>query len=110
MRPIIESEIQHIAFDIDPKDIQLPVYSFYDQCNYQEFKGKLAIRMFEDLMLNTLYWDKAMQTVITNEKISHVLDFGPGKTTQRLSADTLQALGSEKPVLGLAKNFKAILN
>ena len=110
MRPIMEAEIKHIDFSYKPKDLKLPVYSFYNQDNYQKLEKDLGLRMFEDLILNTLYWDKAMQPVSMNDKITHVLDFGPGKTTQRLSADTLQGLGFEKPVLGLAKGSKELLN
>lgn len=110
MRPIIESEIRHIDFSLHGDEIKLPVHSFYDQANYQELGEALPLRMFEDLMLHTLYWDKAVQLVAVNKEISHVLDFGPGKTTQRLSIDTLKALGCEKPVLALAKDFKALLS
>ena len=109
MRPIIEREIQHTAFRCNSKDLKLPVYSFSDQGNYQDIKGDLGIRMFEDLMLNTLHWDKAMHAVTIDKKISHVLDFGPGKTSQRLSTDTLKGLGCEKSVIALAKGLQEIL-
>ena len=110
MRPSFEREMQRISFQCNAKDLKVPVYSFYDQKNYQDLEGNLAMRMFEDLILKTLYWDKAMQSAATNEKITHVLDFGPGKTSQRLSLDTLQGLGCEKDVIGLAKDLKGILS
>ncbi len=113
IRTIMDKEIEHIQFTVNHKDIQLPIYSFYNDDNYQEIASDLPKRMYEDLMINPLYWDKAMKAIAQNVKVTHVLDFGPGKTTQRLSTDSLTSLGpglaSEKKVIGLAKDTKAFL-
>ena len=52
-----------------------------------------------------------MKPVAENDEIGTVLDFGPGKTSLRLSVDTLKGMGCEKPVLGAAvpKDLKVIL-
>lgn len=108
MSPIIAREIEHINFQLYAKELKLPVYSFYDGANYQDLEGNLADRMFRDLMLHTLHWDKAMKPVADNNAITHILDFGPGKTSQRLSAESLKEFEIEKPILALAKTSKEL--
>ena len=101
IRSIIEAEIRHIGFDYSGDLLQCPIYSFYDQANYQTIRD-LPKRMYEDLMLYPLYWDKALIHIAKGKTVTHVLDFGPGKTTQRLSTDTLADLQVPLPVLALA--------
>lgn len=104
-------ELKRIGFNYTGADLKVPVYSFYDGANLQESGDQLGVKMFEDMVLNTLYWEKSMSPAVANDKISHILDFGPGKTSQRLSMDTLKELGREIPVLGAAvpKDLKEIL-
>ncbi|MEQ9366833.1 MAG: ACP S-malonyltransferase [Leptospirales bacterium] len=114
MEPVREfflPEIERIGFDYKGEELKVPVYSFYDQANLQEAGAKLPVKMFEDMAINPLYWDKSMAPAVADKKVTHILDFGPGKTSQRLSADTLKELGREIPVLGAAipKDLKEIL-
>ena len=114
MEPVREffiPEIERINFKYSGGDLKVPVYSFYDQVNLQTVGATLPVKMFEDMAINPLYWEKSMAPAVADAKITHILDFGPGKTSQRLSADTLKELGREIPVLGAAipKDLKEIL-
>ena len=106
MKPILElmsDEIQHIGFQIDAAQIKRPVFSFYDQKNYQELKSDdIPLRLCRDFMLHTMHWDKALQPAAHDDTVTHILDFGPAKTSQRLSVDTLAGMNVTKPVIALA--------
>ncbi|RME89366.1 MAG: ACP S-malonyltransferase [Candidatus Hydrogenedentota bacterium] len=113
MEPIKEKfakDIEAIGFDYKGSDLQIPVISFADGRNLQN-DSEIGMAMCHDLMVATLYWDKAMSFVSSNAEVPIILDFGPGKTSQRLSADTLKGLGSEKQIFAaaVAKDLKAIL-
>jgi len=113
MTPILEKfkpDLAKIGFDFKGSDLKFPVYSFYDGANLQQ-SPELGMRMTDDLMVKTLYWDKAMLPVKNDKSITHILDFGPGKTSQRLSMDTLAGLGHEVPVyaIAFAKDLKTVL-
>lgn len=113
MQPILEKfrpDIARIGFDFKGSDLKFPVYSFWDGANLQN-EGELGLRMTDDLMVKTLYWEKAMLPVRNDNSITAILDFGPGKTSQRLSMDTLAGLGHEVPVyaIAFAKDLKSVL-
>ncbi len=100
--PIFESELDYLDFRLSGQDLQLPVYSFCDGGSYQKLDSALPYRMYQDLMLHTLYWSKALEPARAQTELSHILDFGPGKTTQRLSADNLRKEEYSKAILALA--------
>lgn len=113
MTPILEKfkpDLAKIGFDFKGADLKFPVYSFWDGANLQN-EPELGMRMTDDLMVKTLYWDKAMLPVKNDKSITAILDFGPGKTSQRLSMDTLAGLGHEVPVyaIAFAKDLKTVL-
>ncbi len=111
VRDIFIPEVQRIEFKYSGDELKVPVYSFFDGEDLRAQKDNLPVKMFEDMAINTLYWDKSMKPAVDDSKVTHILDFGPGKTSQRLSADTLKELGRELPVLGAAipKDLKEIL-
>jgi len=113
MTPILEKfkpDLAKIGFEFKGTDLKFPVYSFSDGANLQQ-ETDLGMRMTDDLMVQTLYWDKAMLPVKNDTSITAILDFGPGKTSQRLSQDTLAGLGREVPVyaIAFAKDLKTVL-
>ena len=113
MEPIIEKfapDIQAIGFDFKGSDLSIPVYSFADGHNLQE-DDEIAMVMLKDLMVRTLYWDYSVKPIAQDSSINLVIDFGPGKTTQRLTTDTLKGMGVERTVLCAAvpKDLKKIL-
>ncbi len=104
----IEPDIERIGFKFTGKDLKVPVYSFNTGDNYQS-DDKLPMTLYGDMAIKVLYWDKAVQAVDGN--VSHILDFGPGKTSQRLSQDTLKEMGREPTILaaGVPKDLKTLL-
>ncbi|MCB1323588.1 MAG: ACP S-malonyltransferase [Spirochaetales bacterium] len=110
IREIFEPEIKHVGFDYSGNDLTIPVYSFFDGTDLKQTGAGMPQRMYVDMAINTLYWDRSMKVVAQNKSITHVLDFGPGKTSQRLSTDTLKGLNCETPVLAAAvpKDLKTI--
>ncbi|MBX7059499.1 MAG: ACP S-malonyltransferase [Leptospirales bacterium] len=97
-----EPEIKRIGFDYSGAQLQRPVYSFYDSTDLRLQAEKLPIRMYVDMAIHPLYWEKSMKPAAENSAITHILDFGPGKTSQRLSTDTLSSLPRQLPVLAAA--------
>jgi malonyl CoA-acyl carrier protein transacylase len=112
MTPIREpfyKDIDRIGFSYKGSDLKFPVISFFDGDNLQG-EESLGKKLCEDLMINTLYWDKAIKgAMLVGSK--NILDFGPGKTSQRLTMDTLAGLSAEAEVLSVAnpKDQKVLL-
>ncbi|MCS6984141.1 MAG: hypothetical protein NZM25_03295 [Leptospiraceae bacterium] len=113
MKPIekpMAQDIEAISFHFKGSDLKIPVFSFADGKNLQE-EENLGMRLCQDLMIRPLYWEKALIPAVREKRITHILDFGPGKTSQRLTQETLEALGAPKTVLALAvaKELKEFL-
>ncbi|MCB1174790.1 MAG: ACP S-malonyltransferase [Leptospiraceae bacterium] len=111
IRDIFEPEIKHIGFTYTGADLKRPVYSFVDGVDMATTGERLPIKMYEDMAIEPLYWHKSVSPGVLNAQVTHFLDFGPGKTSQRLSMDVMKDLGTEKEVLaaGVPKDVKKIL-
>lgn len=112
MKPMLDpfkEDAERIGFKYKGSDLKIPVYSFYDGSNYQE-EGEFAMKLATDMVLHRLDWGVALKPAAQNSKVTHIIDFGPGKTSQRLSNDSLAALDCKTPVLAaaFAKDFKAL--
>ncbi|MBI3396155.1 MAG: ACP S-malonyltransferase [Spirochaetia bacterium] len=107
---LFEPDIKRIGFDFKGSDLKIPVWSFFDETNLQS-NASLPVKMYKDMAVHALYWEKSMKPAADNAKVTHIVDFGPGKTSQRLSQDTLAGLKCEKPVLAaaFAKDLTALL-
>ncbi|MBL8021317.1 MAG: ACP S-malonyltransferase [Leptospirales bacterium] len=101
IRPSFEADIKRLGFSYPGSALKIPVYSFYDGRDLRK-DADIAIGMYLDMAINPLYWDKSMKPVADDAGITTVIDFGPGKTSQRLSEETLQGLGATKTVLAAA--------
>ncbi|MBE7440202.1 MAG: ACP S-malonyltransferase [Spirochaetales bacterium] len=101
VRPLFEADIKRLGFSYPGSDLKIPVYSFWDGRNMQN-DTDLAIPMYIDMAINALYWDKSIDPAARDSKVTHIIDFGPGKTSQRLTQDTLESLAAEKSVLAVA--------
>lgn len=102
-----EEDRKRIGFNFQASDLKMPVYSFADGKDYRDL-ADLGKTMTYDLLVSTLYWEKALAP-IKELSPTHVVDFGPGKTSQRLTADTLSGFGLDVAILGMAngKDLKA---
>jgi len=101
-----ESDRKQLGFEFKASELQIPVYSFADGNDYRNLSD-LCATMTRDLLVSTLHWQKALDPVKKLQP-THIVDFGPGKTSQRLTQDTLKEFGVEIPILGMAngKEFK----
>jgi len=113
MEPIrkpFEADIARLGVDYKGSQIKVPVYSFFDGRNMQK-DANLPIQMYEDMAIHNLHWEKSVKPVADNRSITHILDFGPGKVSQRLTADTLAQLSCETSVYAAAvpKDLKELL-
>jgi malonyl CoA-acyl carrier protein transacylase len=104
--PYMENSVSKVLEDMknenfiyDMKDLKIPVYTFANGKDYRTMEGLMPI-MTRDLLVSTLHWDLALKPVIGN--IDSIIDFGPGKTSQRLSEETLTSFNGNIPVLCLA--------
>ena len=108
--PLFKKDLERIGFDYQGSQLNFPIYSFFDQRNYQQ-EADMPLGLATDMVLKTLYWEKPMAAAAShNPAVSHIVDFGPGKTSQRLSMDSLKGIGQELPVLAtaFAKDFKTL--
>ena len=98
VREPFEKDIARIGFTYPGSALKVPVYSFFDGRNMQ-LDPELAIKMYVDMAIHPLFWEKSIAPAARMPGLTHVIDFGPGKASQRLTQDTLAALGKELPVL-----------
>ncbi len=110
VRAPFEKDIQRLKFSYPGSALKIPVVSFFDGRNMQK-DDEIAYKMYIDMAINPLYWEKSMTPVKNDASITHIIDLGPGKTSQRLSQDTLAEMGNETPVLaaGVPKDIKTLL-
>ena len=110
IREPFSKDIERIGFSYPGSALKYPVFSFYDGRNMQE-DDELAYNMAWDMAIHPLYWEKSVGPVSKNGDITNIIDFGPGKASQRLTADTLKGMDCETPVLaaGVPKDLKVLL-
>ena len=110
MMPLFQKDLERIGFDYQGSSLHFPIYSFFDQRNYQQ-EANMPLGLATDMVLKTLFWDKPMKAAAEHSPaVTQIIDFGPGKTSQRLSMDSLKGIGKELPVLAaaFAKDFKTL--
>ncbi len=89
-------------FSYDMKDLKFPVYTFSNGQDYNSLNNLLAV-MTRDLLVSTLYWNKVIQNIKDRQnEIAFIIDFGPGKTSQRLTQEILEDLNLEKSIYAMA--------
>lgn len=102
-------DVRKLNFSYDTKDFKIPIYTFATGEDYRNHSDLLKI-MGKDLLINTLHWDKAILPAV-NHQVGYIIDFGPGKTSQRLTTENLEHFQSNIPVLTMSnpKEVKEIL-
>jgi malonyl CoA-acyl carrier protein transacylase len=103
----LDADMARIGFQFTGGDLRLPLYSFYDGSNLQNEKN-LERRLYMDMIDHTLYWENSIRPAVSNPAVTHILDFGPGKTSQRLTQAILDQEKSSIPILcaALPRDFK----
>lgn len=86
-----------------PEDstLQVPVYSFYDGRDLGT-AADLSATLAADMVVNTVYWNKSLEVVLSEKSLTHLIDFGPGKAGKRLSEDICKEAGREIMILSAA--------
>lgn len=98
IRPRVEADIARIGFGYPGSELRVPVYSFFDARNLQDDE-EIAIKMYLDILINPLHYDKIMAPIVSDPEITHVIDLGPGNESSRLNRLVLEGLGCKKPVM-----------
>lgn len=111
MEPSVGKTLEDIKkenFSYDTKDLKFPIFTFSTGKDYREESHLLPV-MTKDLLVNTLHWDLALKPISTI-KVDYIIDFGPGKTSQRLTEENLPNLQYSVPILCMAnpKDIKEI--
>jgi malonyl CoA-acyl carrier protein transacylase len=108
--PFKEKDYDYLAFNYKGSDLKIPVYGIYDGKNLQEV-ADLKERLFKTVLIEPLYWDKAIAPLWNDPSISTILDFGPSTVSQKLSGGHLKAKEIEKQSLSASnpKELKVLL-
>ena len=94
-----KKDLKRIPFPYSGKDLKIPVYSFSDGRNMQN-DTDLGVELCKEILVRPLYWRKSL-SILKNDKVDAILDFGPGKISQRLSKDVLSSMNIDIPVSGM---------
>jgi len=87
VRSRMEPELDRIGFRFSGKDLALPCISFYDGKGLAD-EIDLGVRLIEDMAIHQLYWDRAVMPALQNGT-THIIDFGPGKTSTKLTREVI---------------------
>ncbi|WCL49966.1 ACP S-malonyltransferase [Leptospira sp. GIMC2001] len=105
-----EKDYDYLRFNYKGSDLKFPIYGIFDGKNLQETPD-LKERLFKTVLIEPLYWDKAVSVLWTNSEISTILDFGPSTVAQKLTGGHLKAKEIEKQSLCVSspKELKVLL-
>ena len=106
----MRNDMKKIGFHVAGKDLKIPLYSFSDGKNLQE-ESDIGDRLSHEMAVYTLDWKKSMDPVIADASITHILDFGPGKTSSRLTSQILSSAGRECNIISasLPRDYKILM-
>lgn len=88
---------ERIDFKYSGSDLKLPVYSIHDGKNLQKVDN-LAQELFNEMVIETLHWDKALTELFNNSEIDTVIDFGPSVVSAKLTGGQLTTREIKKRV------------
>ncbi len=105
-----EQDLRDTGFSFRGSDLKIPVYSFFDGRNLQEVDD-LAPVLVKEILIQPLYWEHAVHSVVENSDSTTVLDFGPGKVSVRFTQEALKSKGTNCEIftLALPRDQKKIL-
>ncbi|WP_372366216.1 fatty acid synthase subunit beta domain-containing protein [Candidatus Uabimicrobium sp. HlEnr_7] len=90
---LVLTDLERIGWEIDPKKIKIPLYSFSDGKDLRSHPD--LMREFISLQaVRQLKWKTALSFVEPNE-ITHIIDFGPGDGIAKLSRAYVSGFGVE---------------
>ncbi len=83
-----KKDLQKINFQYSGKDLKIPVFDTYTGRNLQEIDS-LGEYLFELQVSRPLIWKNAILPLIENPSITHVVDFGPGRSSSFFTQEIL---------------------
>lgn len=90
---------EKLNFKLSGQDLKIPVYSIFDGRKYND-SNELVDVMFSEIVIQPLYWDKALKVVLENSQVKTVVDFGPSRMVATLTDHQLTNHGiSDKKVI-----------
>lgn len=95
---VLKADLDKIGFNFSGADMKVPIYSFSDGHNLQTDEN-LAEVTVRDIADNPLHWDKAIAPLLKETDETIVIDFGPGKVSQRLTQAFLKEKEKENTTI-----------
>ncbi len=97
-------------FSYTGSDLKVPVYSIFDGHDLRTASNLRDI-LFKMVLIEPLYWNKAIKSIWEDSQIDAIIDFGPSVVSQRLTGGHLKSQNIEKQSFcaSNAKELKALL-
>ncbi|MDH5656984.1 MAG: hypothetical protein OEZ34_13805, partial [Spirochaetia bacterium] len=107
---LMKKDLKKIDFTIKGSDLKIPCYSFSDGMDLRQ-ENDMGDRLSREMAVYTLDWQKSMDPVIKDSSITHILDFGPGKTSSRLTGQILESAGRKCDLISasLPRDYKILM-
>ncbi|WP_061232212.1 ACP S-malonyltransferase [Leptospira noguchii] len=103
----IPSDMEKIGFNFKGSDLKIPVYSIFDGRNMQS-DSELGIPLFREMLIKTLYWDKAVKPFVTATNVTGI-DFGPSVVSQKLTQANMGTSENKIYAVSSPKDIKVLL-
>ncbi|EKR08609.1 hypothetical protein [Leptospira kirschneri] len=103
----IPLDMERIGFDFKGSDLKIPVYSIFDGRNMQS-DSELGIPLFREMLIKTLYWDKAVKPFVTATNVTGI-DFGPSVVSQKLTQANMGTSENKIYAVSSPKDIKVLL-
>ncbi|EMO55230.1 hypothetical protein [Leptospira noguchii] len=103
----IPSDMERIGFNFKGSDLKIPVYSIFDGRNMQS-DSELGIPLFREMLIKTLYWDKAVKPFVTATNVTGI-DFGPSVVSQKLTQANMGTSENKIYAVSSPKDIKVLL-
>ncbi|EMN63054.1 ACP S-malonyltransferase [Leptospira interrogans] len=103
----IPSDMERIGFNFKGSDLKIPVYSIFNGRNMQS-DSELGIPLFREMLIKTLYWDKAVKPFVTATNVTGI-DFGPSVVSQKLTQANMGTSENKIYAVSSPKDIKVLL-
>jgi malonyl CoA-acyl carrier protein transacylase len=92
---LFQKDLDVVKIDYKGSDFKIPVFGIFDGKPLNDVVD-LREKLYKMVLIEPLYWDKAIHSLLSDSKITTILDFGPSIVSQRLTGGHLKASNIEK--------------
>jgi malonyl CoA-acyl carrier protein transacylase len=92
---LFQKDLEVVKLDYKGSDFKIPVFGIFDGKPLNDVTD-LREKLYKMVLIEPLHWDKAIHSVLSDSKITTILDFGPSMVSQRLTGGHLKASNIEK--------------